>query len=137
MKHNSFNEYKVLLITLISSLTITGIGFIDNQIWNTIFAVLGIITYGIVGLLYSAHLISGKRAGKDAFAIIFIILILVGFYVYEGIIEFQKWLISWPLWCKILIPILLTTGIIITIILMMLKNKHLNNNIQENKNSHE
>ena len=123
MKHNSFNEYKVLLITLISSLAITGIGFIDNQIWNTIFAVLGIMTYGIVALLYSAHIISGKQAGKDVNAVVFIILLLLGFYVYKGIVEFQQWLVSWPLWCKILVPILLTAGIITTIVLIRLKNK--------------
>lgn len=124
MKNSSFNEYKVLLITLISSLAITGIGFIDNQIWNTIFAVLGITTYGIVGLLYSVHIISGKQAGKDAYAVVFIVLLLLGFYVYKEIVEFQLWLVSWPLWCKILVPSLLITGIITTIVLMSLKNKN-------------
>lgn len=137
MKHNSLNEYKVLLITLISSLAITGIGFIDNQIWNTIFAVLGIITYGIVGLLYSAHIISGKQAGKDAYVVVFVILLLLGFYVYKGIVEFQQWLVSWPLWCKILVPSLLFVCIVLIIVLMYLKNKTLRENVQNKKDSHE
>lgn len=112
MKRNTLNEYKVLLVTLITSLSITGISFLDNKIWNLIMLIIGMIAYFIVGLLFSLHLLDGKNAGKEAYVAVFIVLVVLGFYVYQGIISFQKWIYSLALWIKILIPSILILIII-------------------------
>lgn len=112
MKRNTLNEYKVLLVTLITSLSITGISFLDNKIWNLIMVIIGMLAYAIVGMLFSLHLLDGKNAGKEAFAAVLIILLVVGIYVYQGIISFQKWILSLALWIKILIPSILILIII-------------------------
>ena len=78
MNSNSLNAFRGLLITLITASAITGIGFLDDQIWNIIMAVVGAVAYGIAGLLFSAHIIVGKEAGKQAYAVIFIILLIIG-----------------------------------------------------------
>ena len=77
-----------------------------------ILAVIGTLAYLIVGALYSSNLIHGKDAGKEAYVAIFIMLLLIGFPVYNIIVAFTNWLASWPLWCKILIPSLLFAGIV-------------------------
>ncbi len=114
---NNLNGYKVILVALFSSLVITGVGFIDNYIVNIVLAAIGTAAYAIVGILYSLHLIHGKKAGKEAFAAISIILLLVGLCVYNGFMVFTHWLSSWPLWCKILVPSLLVLAIIVTLIM--------------------
>lgn len=123
VKNGVLDKYRVLLIALLSSLVITGVGFIDNYITNIILAGIGTLAYAIVGFLYSAHIISGKQAGKEAFIAISIILLLLGLAVYNGFVAFTHWLVSWPLWCKILVPSLLVAGIITTTVLIRLKNK--------------
>ena len=60
-----------LLVALISALAITGISFIDDQIWNVIFIVVGIASYSIVDILFSIGILHGKQAGKDAYALVF------------------------------------------------------------------
>lgn len=112
VKNGGLDKYKALLTALLSSLVITGVGFIDNYITNIILAGIGTLAYLIVGILYSLHLIHGKNAGKEAFSAIFVILLLIGFVIYNGIIAFTHWLVSWPLWCKILIPVILVISII-------------------------
>lgn len=123
MKNNSLSEYKVLLVTLITSLSITGISLIDDQIWNLIILIIGMIAYSIVGILYSLHVITGKNAGKDAYAVVFIVLLILGYCVYQGIVKFQQWVLSWPLWIKILIPVILTLLIILVITIMIIKSR--------------
>ena len=120
---NNLNGYKVILVALVSSLVITGVGFIDNYITNIILAGIGTLAYAIVGVLYSLNLIHGKNAGKEAFIAVLIILLLIGLAVYNGFIAFTNWLASWPLWCKILVPSLLVAGIVTTIVFIRLKNK--------------
>lgn len=122
MGKRNYNEYKVLLTTLLTSLAITGVSFLDNFVWNAIIAVLGIIAYFIVGALYSVKMISNKKEGKDAYAIVFSILVILGFFVYQGITSFQKWILSWPIWIKVsLITGLVVSTIFITIILLIKK----------------
>ena len=65
---------------------------------------VGMLTYSIVGLLFSFGLISGKNAGKDAYAAIFIFLLLIGCCIYQGIVKLQQWILSWLLYIKILVP---------------------------------
>lgn len=122
-KSNSLKTLKIVLTTLITSLAITGFGYLDNKIWNIIMFVIGMIAYSIVGILFSFGLIHGKDAGKKAYALVFIILLILGYCLYRGIVAFQKWLLSWPLAVKIIIPCCLTFLIICVSILLIVKSK--------------
>ena len=124
MRKNNMVLYKILLTTLISGLAITGIGFIDDAIWNLIFVVIGMIAYSIVGLLYSFRFLRTSRAGKDAYIIVFVLLSILGYGVYSGIVKLQEWVISWTLWTKILVPIVLVIAIIVTIALLVRMKKN-------------
>lgn len=64
MINNNLVVYKTLLVVLISSLAITGIGFLDNQIWNTIMLIICIIVYAVVGSLFSVGIICGTKRGE-------------------------------------------------------------------------
>lgn len=122
-KNISLTGYKVLLVTLITSLSITGISFFDDKIWNIVMAIVGVVTYTIVGGLYSIHAISGKRAGKEAYAAVFIILLLLGYCAYQGIIKIQLWILSWTLTVKIIVSSIIVLSIAITIILLVVKKQ--------------
>lgn len=127
MNSKSLNAFRGLLITLITATAITGISFLDDQIWNIAMAIVGVAAYGIVSLLYSFHLISGKEAGKEAYAAVFIILLIIGVFLYNGILKVEQWIISWPLFIKILVPSLLGIGII-TVSSILIVNRVKNNN---------
>ena len=105
------------------SLSITGISYLDNKVWNTVMMVIGMLTYSIVGLFFSIGLIRGKNAGKEAYAFVFIILIILGYCVYSGIIAIQNWIINWPLYVKILALSLYFIAIIIVIIRLLIKKR--------------
>ena len=120
MKRNSLGIYKVLLVSLITSLSITGISFLDDKIWNLIMLIIGMIAYSIVGFLFSIRLIFGRKAGKEAYAAVFIILLILGYCVYNGIIKLQQWILSWPLYVKIIVPSVLVCLIAATIVLVIL-----------------
>ncbi len=122
MNYKGLNALKTLLVVLITSLTITGISIIDDKIWNIIIAIIGVAAYGIVGFLYSIHLLSNSREGKYAYLATFIILIIIGFFVYQGIVKFEQWIVSWPLFVKILVPSILVAGIA-AVITFIVKNK--------------
>lgn len=85
--------------------------------------IVGMITYAIVGLLFSLGLIAGKNAGKEAYAAVFIILLLIGYCIYEGIVKIQQWVLSWPLFVKILVPIILGLLIAGTITILIVKKR--------------
>lgn len=123
MNYKGLTALKALLIVLATSVTITGISFLDDKIWNVIIAVIGVIAYGIVGLLYSIHLIDGKQEGKTAYAAVFIILIIIGFLIYQGILQVELWILSWPLAVKIIVPTVMGLLIIGTITLLVIGNK--------------
>lgn len=129
MNSKSLNAFRGLLITLITATAITGISFLDDQIWNIAIAIVGVVAYGIVGLLYSAHLISGKEAGKEAYAAVFIILLIIGVLIYNGILKVEQWILSWPLYVKILVPSLMGIGIIAVSVLLII------NRVKKNKKS--
>lgn len=123
MKRNSLGLYKILLVTLITSLSITGISFLDDKIRNIVMLVIGMIAYSIVGLLFSLRLISRKNAGKEAYIATFIILVILGYCVYSGIIKLQQWILSWPLYAKIIVPSAITCLILAIILLIVLKSR--------------
>lgn len=106
-KNNSLGFYKVILTTLITSLAITGISCLDDKIWNIIMIILGMLAYSVVGILFSFGIIHGKSAGKEAYVFVFIILLILGYCVYSGIVAIQNWIINWPLSVKIILPSLL------------------------------
>ena len=108
MNSKSLNAFRGLLIALITATAITGISFLDDHIWNIAMAIVGVVAYGIVGLLYSAHLISDK----EAYAAVFIILLIIGVLIYNGILKVEQWILSWPLYVKILVPSVMGAGII-------------------------
>ena len=131
MNYKRLTALKALLIVLVTSVTITGISFLDDKIWNAIIAVVGVIAYGIVGLLYSIHLIDGKQEGKTAYAAVFIILIIIGFLIYQGILKVEQWIFSWPLAVKIIVPTLMGLLIVGTIVLLVIG--HNKKPIEENQ----
>lgn len=122
-KNNSLGFYKVVLTTLISSLTITGVSYLDDQIWNQIMVVIGMLTYSIVGILFSIGLIHGKRAGREAFSFVFIILLILGYCVYSGIVSLQKWILSWPLVVKVIVPVVIAIAIVAVVIVLVRRKK--------------
>lgn len=118
MKSKTLGVYKVLLVTLITSISITGISLLDDKIWNLVMLILGMITYSIVGIMFSIGLISGRNAGKRAYSAVFIVLLIVGYCVYQGIVTFQEWILSWSPIVKIIVPVSILIMIVGTIILM-------------------
>ncbi len=133
-KNNSLGAYKLLLITLITSLSITGISYLDSKIWNIVMIVIGMLAYSIVGILFSLGLLHGKNAGKEAYAFVFIILLILGYCVYSGIVAIQNWIKIWPLYVKIVVPSLLFSAVIIVTIFYLLK-KHKKNNKNDEVNT--
>ncbi|MCK9160969.1 MAG: hypothetical protein M0P00_10910 [Bacteroidaceae bacterium] len=121
--NKSLTVYKVLLVMLITSLSITGISFLDDKIWNIVMVIVGVVAYAIVGGLYSIHAISGKYAGKDAYVAVFIILLLLGYWLYQGIIKIQLWVLSWTLAVKITVPSIMVLLIAGTILLLVVKKQ--------------
>ena len=134
-KNNSLGAYKLLLITLITSLSITGISYLDSKIWNIVMIVIGMLAYSIVGILFSLGLLHGKNAGKEAYAFVFIILLILGYCVYSGIVAIQNWIKIWPLYVKIVVPSLLFSAVIIVTIFYLL-NKHKKNNKNDEVNTY-
>lgn len=109
-----------LLSLLISSLAITGISFIDGKIWDIVLLVIGLIAYAVVGLLFSIGVLQGKKAGKDAYALVSVLLLLGAYAVYKGLVKFKIWVLSWPIVAKILVPIGIgiLLGLVIVFILL-------------------
>ena len=104
-------KFNALLVFLISSIAITGISFIDGKIWDVIFVVVGMIAYAVVGFLFSIGILSTKKDGKDAYALVFLLLILGGYGFYKLLELIRNWVLSWPLFVKILVPSLIIAGL--------------------------
>ena len=134
MNNKGITALKSLLIVLITSISITGISFLDDKIWNIIIAVIGVSAYGIVGLLYSIHLIDGKQEGKTAYAAVVIILIIIGFLIYQGIIMVEQWILSWPIAVKIIVPTIMGLLIVGTTILLVIEKKKKTNIRKQEEN---
>ena len=97
-------KWVLIISSIITSLSITGIGFIDNLIRDKNMANTITVASGIVGILYSFGFLSKRGSGAKAYIAILLLLLCAEFYVYKGIIDLQNWIISWDLWIKILIP---------------------------------
>ncbi len=122
----TITKLKALFVLLISSLTLTGISFIDDKVWDMVFLILGLVAYAIVGVLFSIGFLHGSEQGKEAYVFVFVLLILGGFAIYKGLEAFKTWVLNWPLIAKILVPIaigLLAVAVLIVIIVLSKKNK--------------
>ena len=105
-----------VLLFLLTSISVTGLSFLDNLILNRVIAVLATVSFGIVGFFYRVGFIDGRSEGGKAFRVVFIILILLALIIYLGIRKFQEWSITWPLYVKIIVPsvlVLFTIGILV------------------------
>ena len=118
-------KLNALLVFLISSLAIIGISFIDDQIWNVIFLIVGMVTYAIVGFMFSIGFLHGKQAGKEAYAFVFFLLLLGGYAVYKGLEQLKLWVWTWPLFVKILVPSIIGLGVIAVVVLIILFKKRI------------
>ena len=116
-------KLNALLVFLISSLAITGISFIDDQVWNVIFLVVGMVAYAIVGFMFSIGFLHGKQAGKEAYAFVFVLLLLGGYAVYKGLQQLKLWVLAWPLFFNFLVPSIIGLGIIAVVVLIVLVKK--------------
>ena len=122
--NTSIGFFKAILTTLITSLAIAGFSCLDNHPWNIIMIVIGMIAYSIVGLFFSIGLINSKGAGKQAYVFVFIILLILGYCVYNGIVAIQNWVVSWPVYVKFLVPSLLLFAIIIIVAVHLFKKSN-------------
>lgn len=119
----NMKKFNALLVFLISSLAITGISFIDDKIWNVIFLIVGMIAYAIVGIMFSIGILRSKQAGKDAYVLVFFLLLLGGYAVYNGLEQLKHWVLAWPLFVKILVPSIIGLGVIAVVVLIILVKK--------------
>ena len=128
-------KWNALLVFLISSIAITNISFIDGKIWEIIFLVVGMISYAIVGTLFSIGILSTKQNGRDAYALVFFLLILAGYGFYRLLRLIRDWILSWPLIAKIIVPIsiglVLLAGIILVIAKIVKEKKKRNGHAKE------
>ena len=112
-----------LMVFLISSLAITGVSFIDGKIWDVIFLVVGMIAYAIVGIMFSIGVLHGKKAGKEAYAFVFFLLLLAGYGVYKGLEHLRLWILAWPLVVKIIVFVAVALCIVGVITLIVFKRR--------------
>ena len=116
-------KLNALWVFLISSLAITGISFADGKVWDVIFLVVGMIAYAIVGIMFSIGILCGKQAGKDAYALMFFLLLLGGYAVYKILDKLKFWVLPWPLFVKILVSTLIGLCIVGVVVIMILYKK--------------
>ena len=116
-----------ILVFLVTSLSITGVSFLDNKIWTFIISVICSISYFIVGVFYSLKLLRSSNDGSKLFLIVFIILLLIMYWFYSKIIEIQTWINSWPLILKIVTPIMITLLIGLVILWIVYKKDEIEN----------
>ena len=119
-------KWIVLLIFLLTSISITGFSYIDNLILDRVIAGLVALSTFIVGLLYKLGIIDTKREGSDAFKGVFVVLLIVALVTYLGIRKFQEWVLSWPLFAKILVPSVM--GLMIVGVFALVVHDCLNDN---------
>ena len=108
-------KINALLVFLISSIAITGISFIDGKIWDIVFLAIGLVAYAIVGFLFSIGILSTRQNGKEAYAFVFFLLILGGFGVYKILKTIRNWILSWPLFVKIMVSSFIIAGMCVAI----------------------
>ena len=85
----------------------------------------------MVGFLFSIWLIHGKHAGKDTYAIVFVLLAFLAYGVYSAIRKVHFWLFSLPLWVKIFALLLIVLAVVGLIIAKVMVDKKANNTAVE------
>lgn len=112
-----------LLVSLMSSLAITGISFFDDAIWHVVFMVVGMVAYFIVGVLFSAGVLHGSKAGREAYYLMVLLLIACGYGVYKLLELLNQWILSWPLAVKISVVSVLFLLVVFVVVLIILKKR--------------
>lgn len=100
-KEKSLAPYVSSIIVLVSSISVTGISFIDSAIWKMVIGIIGAVAYGFVGILFEFGVIKTKQEGREARLGTILFFLITGFFVYEGMLKVQEWFLSWALGWKI------------------------------------
>jgi len=110
-------KWIAVLIILLTSVSITGFSYIDNLILDRVIAGLVAVSTFIVGLLYKFGILYTRRDGSDTFKGVFIMLLIISLVMYLGIRKFQEWVLAWPQFVKIIVPLVMGLMIISIILL--------------------
>ena len=115
------SKLKIILMTFISSIVITGISFLDGKLWDILFVAIGLIAYFLTGFLYKYGLISDKKSGSEANKTFFVLLLVAALFVCFALVKLKSWIDSWPIAVKISIISVLSIGAIVTFVLTLYK----------------
>lgn len=103
-KKSSFSPammvFKYLAGLVVSSVAVTGVGFVDSVIWKVAIFVASTLATTIVGGMYSSKLIKTKIAGGEAKLIIFALLLYICYLIINLVAQFAG---TMPLWAFIVI----------------------------------
>lgn len=100
-------KISTLLIVLIVAAIIIVISFIEgSDIWHKIFIVLAMIAFALIAAIFLARTLP-KHGAVDTYALIILFVILAGYGYYCLVSRLTGWVRGWPLWVKILVPVLL------------------------------
>lgn len=123
MKKSNLWLQITLLTTLITNLSITGFGLLDNLLWNKIMLWIGMIAYSVVSFLYSMHFINSRQQGRMSYRYVLVLLLIGLGIVYSAIAYIQQWILSWHIAFKITVIALLAILIILTFVNMVIDKK--------------
>ena len=73
--------------------------------------------------MFSIGVFHGKKAGKEAYAFVFFLLLLAGYGVYKVLEHLRLWILAWPLVVKIIVFAILALCIVGVITLIVFKRR--------------
>ena len=96
----SMMVFKWIAGLIVSSIAVTGVGFVDSVIWKVAIFAASTIATTVVGALYSAQIIKSKVAGGEVKFFVFSIILFVAYLVINLVAQFAG---TMPLWAFIAI----------------------------------
>ena len=111
----------ILLLVLISLLLQVILSYETKDIWHYIYLTLGMLTYFMSTIAYAACTFEDKELKIGAYIFIAFLIILGGHTIYYALIKFSEWSRTWSLNNKILIPCIIGSMILVTIVYMINK----------------
>ena len=96
----SMMVFKWIAGLIVSSIAVTGVGFVDSVIWKVAIFAASTIATTVVGSLYSAQIIKSKLAGGEVKFFVFSIILFVAYLVINLVAQFAG---TMPLWAFIAI----------------------------------
>jgi hypothetical protein len=84
-------------------MTFSGIAILDEVVIKLIFAASGAVAYSLVGSILSTGLIMSRADAGQLRMGLFLILLVIFLTIYMAIINFVKWLLSFPIYVYIII----------------------------------